>query len=188
VCHRLEPIVLEMERCQEPLLIIAHQGILRLIYAYFVGIERDMAPHVSIPLNAVINLRPGTYSCSEVRELLHTKLAANSDGQAEPKNKRALSLMPGLSPAPLRPQLSDEKLSFETFSVDPSAHVERNSRSSSSRHASVQLLEATGGGIGTIEEGSHRVCEDTSPAAAVGEGNSSGEGGELPWLEDPPSH
>mmetsp|Transcript_27323 Transcript_27323/g.68992 ORF Transcript_27323/g.68992 Transcript_27323/m.68992 type:complete len:178 (-) Transcript_27323:104-637(-) len=177
-----------MERCQEPLLIIAHQGILRLIYAYFVGIERDMAPHVSIPLNAVINLRPGTYSCSEVRELLHTKLAANSDGQAEPKNKRALSLMPGLSPAPLRPQLSDEKLSFETFSVDPSAHVERNSRSSSSRHASVQLLEATGGGIGTIEEGSHRVCEDTSPAAAVGEGNSSGEGGELPWLEDPPSH
>mmetsp|Transcript_18964 Transcript_18964/g.47275 ORF Transcript_18964/g.47275 Transcript_18964/m.47275 type:complete len:179 (+) Transcript_18964:171-707(+) len=136
-----------------------------------------------------LKINSSSYSYSQqVRELLHTKLAANSDGQAEPKNKRALSLMPGLSPAPLRPQLSDEKLSFETFSVDPSAHVERNSRSSSSRHASVQLLEATGGGIGTIEEGSHRVCEDTSPAAAVGEGNSSGEGGELPWLEDPPSH
>ena len=81
VCHRLEPVILEMERCRQPLLIIAHQGILRLIYAYFCGIERAKAPHVSIPLNTVIQLQPCTYSCVETRELLHTKFAPNADGQ-----------------------------------------------------------------------------------------------------------
>lgn len=41
VLHRLEPVVMEMERCKEPLLVIAHQGILRLIYAYFMGLSRE---------------------------------------------------------------------------------------------------------------------------------------------------
>lgn len=119
VCHRLEPIIMEMERCVEPLLIVAHQGILRLIYAYFKGIPRERAPHVSIPLNTVISLRTGTYACRELRELLHTKHNANSDGQAEPVPLK------GLSPAPSRPQLSREglgfarsPLSFQTFSID----------------------------------------------------------------------
>lgn len=81
VLHRLEPVIMEMERCRTPLLIVGHQGILRLIYAYFRGIARKAAPHVCIPLNTVIQLTPSTYACSESRELLHTSFADNADGQ-----------------------------------------------------------------------------------------------------------
>jgi broad specificity phosphatase PhoE len=40
VIARLEPIIIEMERHQEPLLIIAHQGVLRIIYAFYMGLSR----------------------------------------------------------------------------------------------------------------------------------------------------
>ncbi len=72
VIARLEPIIIEMERHQEPLLIIAHQGILRIIYAFYMGLTRAEAPYVSIPLNTVVKLVPGAYGCTEeVRMLYH---------------------------------------------------------------------------------------------------------------------
>lgn len=65
VIARLEPIIIEMERHQEPLLIIAHQGILRVIYAFYMGLSRAEAPYVSIPLNTVVKLVPAAYGCLE---------------------------------------------------------------------------------------------------------------------------
>jgi len=65
VIARLEPIIIEMERHQEPLLIIAHQAILRIIYAFYMGLSRPEAPYVSIPLNTVIKLVPAAYGCAE---------------------------------------------------------------------------------------------------------------------------
>ena len=44
---------------------IGHQGILRILYTYFTGRNRDEAPVV--PLNTVIKLVPGTYSCEDQR-------------------------------------------------------------------------------------------------------------------------
>lgn len=65
VIARLEPIIIEMERHQEPLLIVAHQGILRIIYAFYMGLSRADAPYVTIKLNCVTELKPGVYGCSE---------------------------------------------------------------------------------------------------------------------------
>ena len=81
--HRLDTMVHEMERHREPLLIIAHQGILRLLYAYLMGLPREEAPYVSIPLNTVIKLEPKTYTCEEVRFQLLSK-PKTDDGQTEP--------------------------------------------------------------------------------------------------------
>lgn len=64
VIARLEPIIIEMERHEEPLLIIAHQGILRIIYAFYMGLSRSEAPYVSIPLNTVVKLVPGAFNCT----------------------------------------------------------------------------------------------------------------------------
>ena len=61
VIARLEPIILEMERHREPLLIVAHQGILRIIYAFYMGLSRAEAPYVSVPLNCVLKLTPRYY-------------------------------------------------------------------------------------------------------------------------------
>lgn len=65
VIARLEPIIIEMERHQEPLVIIAHQGILRIIYAFYMGLSRTEAPFVNIKLNNVIELVPAAYGCSQ---------------------------------------------------------------------------------------------------------------------------
>jgi broad specificity phosphatase PhoE len=47
-----------MESYQEPLLIIGHQGILRVLYAYLMGMDRREAPSLSVPLNTVLKLTP----------------------------------------------------------------------------------------------------------------------------------
>jgi broad specificity phosphatase PhoE len=56
---------MELERQRDPVLIVGHQGILRILYAYFTGKNRNEAPFMPIPLNTVIKLVPGTYSCEE---------------------------------------------------------------------------------------------------------------------------
>lgn len=83
VTLRLEPLAQEMERTREPVLVVAHQGILRILYAYFMGLDRNEAPYVSIPLNNVIELTPHAYGCQEKRFCLMRKEEMN-DGQDEP--------------------------------------------------------------------------------------------------------
>ena len=58
VTLRLEPLAHDLERTREPVLVIGHQGILRIIYAYFMGLTRAEAPYMSIPLNHIIVLKP----------------------------------------------------------------------------------------------------------------------------------
>eukprot|EP00934_Nitzschia_sp_Nitz4_P001739 Nitzschia sp. Nitz4//scaffold369_size34440//3595//5478//NITZ4_007838-RA/size34440-processed-gene-0.21-mRNA-1//-1//CDS//3329549353//1739//frame0 len=84
VTLRLEPLAQEMERTREPVLIVGHQGILRIVYAYFMGLDRKEAPYVSIPLNHVIELTPHAYGCHEKRYCLMPKEEMLSDGQDEP--------------------------------------------------------------------------------------------------------
>jgi hypothetical protein len=84
VTLRLEPLAQEMERTREPVLIVAHQGILRILYAYFMGLDRKEAPYVSIPLNNVIELSPHAYGCHEKRFCLMMKEEMLNDGQDEP--------------------------------------------------------------------------------------------------------
>jgi broad specificity phosphatase PhoE len=84
VTLRLEPLAQEMERTREPVLIVGHQGILRILYAYFMGLDRREAPYVSIPLNNVIELTPHAYGCHEKRYCLMMKEEMLNDGQDEP--------------------------------------------------------------------------------------------------------
>ena len=71
VIKRLDPVIHELERQTDPLLLVGHQGILRILFAYFMGLTREEAPFLKIPLNHVIKLSPETYSCEEERiELL----------------------------------------------------------------------------------------------------------------------
>ena len=70
VIQRLDSTIQEIHRQRDPVLIIGHQGILRIIYSYFMGLEREKAPFVPIPLNTVIKLTPGTYECEEERTVL----------------------------------------------------------------------------------------------------------------------
>ena len=53
---RLEPVIIEFERQRGPLIIVAHQAVLRALYAYLLDICEDEIPYLSIPLHTVIKL------------------------------------------------------------------------------------------------------------------------------------
>lgn len=67
VIARLDPFILELERQQQPALIVSHQAVLRVLYGYLSGKERQEVPHLDMPLHTVIELTPRAYGCDEVR-------------------------------------------------------------------------------------------------------------------------
>ncbi|PPQ77141.1 hypothetical protein CVT25_010835 [Psilocybe cyanescens] len=69
VVVRLEPIIMELER-QENVLVIGHQAILRCLYAYFHHLPQEDLPYIKIPLHTVIKLTPKAYGCDEERYAL----------------------------------------------------------------------------------------------------------------------
>jgi len=84
VMLRLESVAHNMERVRETLLIVAHQGILRILLAYFTGLDRKDAPYVKVPLNHVIKLTPHAYGCHQEDICLLNKNEMLDDGQDEP--------------------------------------------------------------------------------------------------------
>ncbi|KAL2138485.1 hypothetical protein VTI28DRAFT_6728 [Corynascus sepedonium] len=60
VVIRLEPIIMELER-SENILIISHQAVIRCIYAYFMQKPQEESPWVPVPLHTLIKLTPRAY-------------------------------------------------------------------------------------------------------------------------------
>lgn len=67
VIQRLEPLIVELERQRSPVLLIAHQAVLRVLYGYLAGKPQDECPHLSIPLHTVIQLTPTENGYDEQR-------------------------------------------------------------------------------------------------------------------------
>ena len=67
VIARLEPVIFELERERRPLIIIAHQAVLRCLYAYFLDLPVEEVPFLSIPLHTLIRLESKAYGCKEKR-------------------------------------------------------------------------------------------------------------------------
>ncbi|KAF0686634.1 Aste57867_21581 [Aphanomyces stellatus] len=66
VIHRLEPVITELMRLDRPILIVAHQAILRVLYAYLTNKHPEECPTIDIPLHVVIQITPKAYHCEEV--------------------------------------------------------------------------------------------------------------------------
>lgn len=67
VINRLDPVILELERQQHEVLVVAHQAVLRALYAYFADRSREECPHLEVPLHTLIKLVPRAYDCAEER-------------------------------------------------------------------------------------------------------------------------
>ncbi len=67
VIARLEPAIVDLERMRGPVVVVAHQAVLRALYAYFTGRPAAETPHLSVPLHTVIRLTPSAYGCDELR-------------------------------------------------------------------------------------------------------------------------
>ena len=66
VVIRLEPIIMELER-SENILIVTHQAVLRCIYAYYMNVPQEQSPWMEVPLHTLIKLTPRAYSTQEER-------------------------------------------------------------------------------------------------------------------------
>ncbi|TAQ83834.1 hypothetical protein B7494_g7842 [Chlorociboria aeruginascens] len=58
---RLEPIILELEREQNDLLIIAHESVLRVLYGYLMACDAMDIPTLKFPRNEIIEIIPASY-------------------------------------------------------------------------------------------------------------------------------
>lgn len=58
---RLEPIILELEREQNDLLIIAHESVLRVLYAYLMHCSTMDIPKLKFPRDHIIEIIPAAY-------------------------------------------------------------------------------------------------------------------------------
>ena len=77
VIHRLEPMTIELERQRDPVMVIGHQAILRVLYGYLTGKDRSEVPYLEIPMHTVLALTPRAYGCDEERIALEPALATD---------------------------------------------------------------------------------------------------------------
>lgn len=66
---RLEPIILELEREHNDLLIIAHESVLRVLYGYLMACNATDIPNLSFPRNEIIEIIPASYN-NEAKRIL----------------------------------------------------------------------------------------------------------------------
>ncbi|EON64099.1 hypothetical protein W97_03329 [Coniosporium apollinis CBS 100218] len=59
---RLEPIILELEREQNDLLIIAHESVLRVLYGYLMACNATDIPKLDFPRDEIIEIIPASYN------------------------------------------------------------------------------------------------------------------------------
>lgn len=88
VIYRLEPVILELERQKGPVLIVAHNAVIRSIYAYFTGKRQDECPNIDIPLHTVFKLTTTAYGAMETRYPLNV---ANTYANKTPETTNSSS-------------------------------------------------------------------------------------------------
>ncbi|OZJ03453.1 hypothetical protein BZG36_02737 [Bifiguratus adelaidae] len=64
---RVEPVILELEREKNDVLIIAHESTIRCLYAYLMDRPAEDIPKIVIPRNYLIEIVPSAYGCKETR-------------------------------------------------------------------------------------------------------------------------
>ncbi|CEP63115.1 6-phosphofructo-2-kinase LALA0_S07e02718g [Lachancea lanzarotensis] len=61
VINRLRPVITEIERIKENVLIITHRVVARVLLGYFLNLSRDIIANLDIPLHCVYCLEPKPY-------------------------------------------------------------------------------------------------------------------------------
>lgn len=85
IIDRLQPVIFELERNTQPIVVVSHQAVLRCLLAYFLDIQRSMIPYISfipkcidflivyfsIPFHTLIRIVPRDSTYDEERMPLH---------------------------------------------------------------------------------------------------------------------
>jgi len=63
--ERLKPLIVELERQTETILIVGHQAVNRCLLGYFFDVPKTDLPHLDVPLHTVYCLTPQPHGCLE---------------------------------------------------------------------------------------------------------------------------
>ncbi|KAF8248874.1 bifunctional 6-phosphofructo-2-kinase/fructose-2,6-bisphosphate 2-phosphatase [Wilcoxina mikolae CBS 423.85] len=78
---RMEPVILELEREKQDLLIIAHESVLRVLYGYLMACSTQDIPSLIFPRNEIVEIIPESYNNKSKRiKIPHT----NAKGEYVP--------------------------------------------------------------------------------------------------------
>ncbi|CAJ0825753.1 5407_t:CDS:10 [Entrophospora sp. SA101] len=58
VIHRINPLIIELERMTDNVLIVTHCIVLRILLAYFRDVEKEKVPDIDVPLHTLYCLEP----------------------------------------------------------------------------------------------------------------------------------
>jgi broad specificity phosphatase PhoE len=83
VIARLDPVILELERQQRPVVIVAHNAVVRALYSYLTGTPPERCPTLDIPLHTVLKITPGPWGKRGSREE-RTVLGPETKGPTAP--------------------------------------------------------------------------------------------------------
>jgi broad specificity phosphatase PhoE len=114
--QRLEPIIFELERQRDPVLVIAHNAVIRCLYAYFKEKPADECPHIDVPLHTLIELTPRAYGCEEKRYALLKK----DDAALGRSLSRDNSFLQPPSPVQAKPETTSATVAADSNTTIPS--------------------------------------------------------------------
>ncbi|RIA85423.1 6-phosphofructo-2-kinase-domain-containing protein [Glomus cerebriforme] len=61
VIHRVNPLIIELERMTDNIMVITHRVVLRILLAYFLDVEKEKVPNMDVPLHTIYCLQPKPY-------------------------------------------------------------------------------------------------------------------------------
>ncbi|KAG4304094.1 hypothetical protein PORY_002458 [Pneumocystis oryctolagi] len=76
---RLESVILEIEKENNDILIIAHASVINLLYAYFMSTSINEIPFLDLPKDYIIKIISGAYFCTETRIPIANTSSFNCD-------------------------------------------------------------------------------------------------------------
>ncbi len=130
-------MLFELERQREPLIIVAHQAVLRCLYAYFLDLPAEEIPFLSIPLHTLIKLEVNAYGCREKRVRIVTPSNQGGDIGSGNSAEDEMLMLNGTAAA----SLLSSSLSHDLLSP-----VARNRQSASLSSSS----SSSAGGVGGL--------------------------------------
>ena len=88
VIHRLEPVILDLERSSGPILIVAHRALLRCLLGYFMDVKLEEVPFMHVPLHELVELtHRRTGECNGIRHPIGRKDLSSAEYFAERKQE-----------------------------------------------------------------------------------------------------
>ncbi|KHJ30741.1 putative 6-phosphofructo-2-kinase fructose-bisphosphatase [Erysiphe necator] len=119
---RLEPVILELEREENDILIIAHESVLRVLYGYLMACDATFIPSIEFPRNFILEVVPTAYENEAkiipIPDISSDKVFDHFSQKNIPTPKITISSLPGTGTSDSNPQNLTSRPEEHPLSLD----------------------------------------------------------------------